>query len=199
LSQHGPAEDDHAGAAAGDLYETLRAIAHDHMRRERAGHTLEATAVVHEAYLRLAHLGGTAWESREHFLSIAAGAIRRVLVDHARARDRDKRGGGARPVTLHSGIGTLTPASGIDVLALDEALRTLARENEQAARLVELRFFAGLSIEEAAKLMGIGRNTAVRRWRAARAWLRRALGPDDGADRGRDRSTETDGHAAPPD
>ncbi|MEO0484230.1 MAG: ECF-type sigma factor [Planctomycetota bacterium] len=186
LSEHDASNADDAGSAAAELYESLRAIAHEHMRRERAGHTLEATAVVNEAYVRLAQLSGSAWEDREHFLSIAAGTIRRVLVDHARGRDRDKRGGGARPVTLHSGIGSWGPASesGVDVLALDEALRRLASDSEQAARLVELRFFGGLSIDQAAALLGIGRNTAVRRWRAARAWLRRELGVDGAEPRG---------------
>lgn len=160
-----------------ELYETLRAIAGDHMRRERGEHTLQATAVVHEAYLRIADVDDAIWRDRAHFLSIAAATIRRVLVDHARQRDRDKRGGGARGVTLHSGVRG-DDAPGVDVLALDDALRRLGDQNEQAARLVELRFFGGFSIDEAADLLGIGRNTAVRRWRTARAWLRREL---DGA------------------
>ena len=161
------------------LYETLRAIAGDQMRRERAGHTLEATAVVHEAYLRLADLENAAWTDRGHFLSIAASAIRRVLVDHARGRNRLKRGGGAGGLTLHSGISD-TPGAplldGIDVLALDEALERLSEEHHESARLIELRFFGGMTIDEAAEHLGIGRNTASRRWRAARAWLRREIG-----------------------
>lgn len=174
--------------ALADLYETLRAIAQSQMGRERAGHTLQATAVVHEAYLRVADINETVWRDRNHFLSVAASTIRRVLVDHARGRDSLKRGGGggggAGPVTLNTGIAETPSRSGlaeIDVLALDEALTRLAARDEQAARLVELRFFGGLTIEDAADMLGIGRNTASRRWRAARAWLRIELGPSDDA------------------
>lgn len=170
--------------ALADLYETLRAIAQRQMGRERAGHTLQATAVVHEAFLRVADINETVWRDRNHFLSVAASTIRRVLVDHARGRDRLKRGGeGVGPVTLNTGV-TETPSRAglqeIDVLALDEALTRLAAKDKQAARLVELRFFGGLTIEDAADMLGIGRNTASRRWRAARAWLRVELGPHDG-------------------
>lgn len=165
------------GDALRDLYATLRAIAQDHMRRERDNHTLQATAVVHEAYLRLADVNESIWGDREHFLSVAAGTIRRVLVDHARAHNRDKRGGGERPLTIHSGIASSIEraADPIDVIALDEALSRLAQDSAESARLVELRFFAGFSIEQAADILGIGRNTAVRRWRVARAWLKREL------------------------
>lgn len=160
------------------LYDTLRAIARSQMRHERAGHTLEATAVVHEAYLRLADLDGSAWSDQEHFLSIAAGLIRRVLVDHARGRNSLKRGGGADNLTLHSGIAD-TPGDSafdrIDILAIDEALAKLARQDAESARLVELRYFGGMTIEQAADHLSIGRNTAARRWRAARAWLRREI------------------------
>lgn len=173
------ARDNTPAAELERLYETLRAIAQSHMRRERSGHTLEATAVVHEAYLRLAELDGGAWADQDHFLSIAAASIRRVLVDHARGKHRLKRGGDAGRLTLHSGIED-TPHGGahgqIDVLAIDDALSKLAAEDEQAARLVELRFFGGMTIEQAADHLSIGRNTASRRWRAARAWLKRELG-----------------------
>lgn len=157
-----------------ELYETLRAIARSQMRQERADHTLEATAVVHEAYIRLAGLKESIWQDREHFVSVAAGTIRRVLVDHARAQNRDKRGGGAKALSIHSGIEG-ERGTHLDVLALHDALAKLERLNPESVRLVELRFFGGLSIEQAADLMGIGRNTAVRRWRAARAWLKREL------------------------
>jgi RNA polymerase sigma-70 factor (ECF subfamily) len=186
----GPAD---SRQALADLYETLRAIAQDQMGRERMGHTLQATAVVHEAYLRVADINENIWRDRNHFLSVAASTIRRVLVDHARGRDRLKRGGGAAgPVTLNTGIAETPSRDGmaaIDVLALDDALTRLAQRDEQAARLVELRFFGGLTIEDAADLLGIGRNTASRRWRVARAWLRRELGPHTGEDT----SEETDG------
>jgi RNA polymerase sigma factor (TIGR02999 family) len=160
------------------LYETLRAIARSQMRRERAGHTLEATAVVHEAYLRLADLDAQAWGDQEHFLSIAASAIRRVLVDHARGRNRLKRGGDAGRLTLHSGIADVAGDSTIeciDILALDEALTKLAAQDTESARLVELRYFGGMTIDQAAEHLSIGRNTAARRWRAARAWLKREI------------------------
>lgn len=170
--------------AIADLYETLRAIAQSQMAHEHAGHTLQATAVVHEAYLRVADINETIWRDRNHFLSVAAATIRRVLVDHARGRDRLKRGGGhAGPVTLNTGIAETPSRAGlaeIDVLALDEALVRLAQKDQQASALVELRFFGGLTIEESADLLGIGRNTASRRWRAARAWLRNELGPQPG-------------------
>jgi RNA polymerase sigma factor (TIGR02999 family) len=161
------------------MYETLRAIARHQMRRERAGHTLEATAVVHEAYMRLAELDGGAWADQDHFLSIAAASIRRVLVDHARGRNSLKRGGDAGRLTLHSGIADTPTGSTIDridILALDEALTKLAAQDEESARLVELRYFGGMTIDQAADHLSIGRNTAARRWRAARAWLKREIG-----------------------
>lgn len=170
-----------AREAVSELYETLRAIAQSQMRHERFDHTLQATAVVHEAYLRLADVEESIWRDREHFVSVAAGTIRRVLVDHARAHNRDKRGGGVKALTIHSGIEQERPVA-VDVLALDDALAKLGRHSPESVRLVELRFFGGLSIEQAADLMGMGRNTAVRRWRAARAWLKRELdgsGADD--------------------
>jgi RNA polymerase sigma-70 factor, ECF subfamily len=178
------------------LYDTLRAIARSQMRRERAGHTLEATAVVHEAYLRLAELDGGAWSDQDHFLSIAAALIRRVLVDHARGRNSLKRGGGAGNLTLHSGItdphGDSTLAR-IDILAIDEALTKLAEQDAESARLVELRYFGGMTIEQAADHLSIGRNTAARRWRAARAWLKRELaGSECPAEDSNDQATGED-------
>ena len=171
-----------SGEALAELYETLRAIAQKQMASERANHTLQATAVVHEAYLRIADVDESIWRDRNHFLSVASSTIRRVLVDHARGRGRDKRGGGGERVQLHSGIYEDVPAGvdpTVDVLALHEALNALAQKDESLARIVELRFFGGLSIDDAADVMDIGRNTAVRRWRAARAWLKRELGPAD--------------------
>ncbi len=161
------------------LYETLRAIARSQMRRERVGHTLQATAVVHEAYLRLADLDGGVWADQDHFLSLAASSIRRVLVDHARGRNSLKRGGDMGALTLHTGLAETpgdSPFEPIDVLAIDEALTKLAAQDEESARLVELRYFGGMTIDQAADHLSIGRTTAARRWRAARAWLRRELG-----------------------
>lgn len=156
------------------LYETLRAIAHDHMQHERSDHTLQATAIVHEAYLRIASVDQEVWQDEDHFMSIAAGTIRRVLVDHARGRDRVKRGGRDRPMPLHSGIEGVGGAT-VDVLALHDALDALERQDALGARLVELRFFAGLTLEQAAEATGIARSTASVRWRASRAWLQREL------------------------
>lgn len=174
------------------LYGTLRAIAEDQMRQEQAGHTLQATAVVHEAYIRLTGLEDGTWTDRNHFLSIAASAIRRVLVDHARGKNRLKRGGGGSPLTLHTGIAE-TPdtraLNGVDVLALNEALERLAAEDEGLVQIVELRFFGGMTLEEVAEHLSVGRTTAALRWRAARAWLRRELADstiDDGASGGGD-------------
>ncbi|MBO6741152.1 MAG: hypothetical protein JJ916_14965 [Phycisphaerales bacterium] len=166
-----------------DLYGILRAIAQKQMASERPDHTLEATAVVHEAYMRITDLNDSVYVDRNHFLSVAAETIRRVLVDHARAHNAQKRSGGRGAMTIHSGVvGSSAP---LDVLELDDALRRLSEQDPSYTRLVELRFFGGLSIEEAADILGIGRNTAVRRWRAARAWLRQELGDvadEDGSD-----------------
>lgn len=165
-----------ANPAAEELYATLRAIAQKHMASERPDHTLEATAVVHEAYMRITDLENSIYADRNHFLSVAAETIRRVLVDHARAHNAQKRGGGQGLVSIHSGIvGDTAP---IDILELDDALKRLSEKDPDYTRIVELRFFGGLSIEEAADILDIGRNTAVRRWRAARAWLRQELGND---------------------
>jgi RNA polymerase sigma factor (TIGR02999 family) len=157
------------------LYDTLRAIAAARMRFERGGHTLDATGVVHEAYLRLHGTSLDQCEDPNHFLSIAAATIRRVLVDHARGRERDKRGGGRRALTLHSGMpDTSNPE--IDVLELHDALSRLGEHDASLAQIVELRFFGGLSIEQVADVLGVSASTANRRWRGARAWLRREMG-----------------------
>ena len=152
------------------VYDELRRLARSYLRRQRPEHTLQPTALVNEAWMRLADQSGSEWEGRSHFLAIAAMAMRRVLVDHARARKRDKRGGGAEREALQ----TQYPSDfeiDVDVLALNEGLDALKQHSERAARVVELRFFAGLSEEEAASVLGIDRSTAKRDWRLARAWL----------------------------
>jgi RNA polymerase sigma factor (TIGR02999 family) len=153
------------------VYGELRRLAAAKLGGERPGHTLQPTALVHEAYLRLVGAGTEpAWENRRHFFAAAAEAMRRILIDHARRKKRAKRGGGQRPVGLESlDIPAAAPAE--DLLALDEALQCLAREAPQKAELVTLRFFAGLSVEEAACCLGISRATADRYWAYARAWL----------------------------
>lgn len=151
------------------VYEELRRVATAQMAHERPGQTLQATALVHEAYLRL--IGGEAsWENRRHFFAAAAEAMRRILVERARRKQRVRHGGGRQRVDLAADeIAIETPA--VDLLALDEALDRLAAEDQQKAELVKLRFFAGLSEQEAADVLGISRATAARHWAYARAWL----------------------------
>jgi RNA polymerase sigma factor (TIGR02999 family) len=156
------------------VYDELRRIAHAHMRRERPGQTLQATALVHEAWARLMGSRELAVQNRAHFLGIAANAMRQILVERARARRAAKRGGDPARVTLDE---ALLPGVGrpIDVEAVDEALTRLAAAQPELARLVELRFFGGLTIEETAAEMGASPATIKRRWTLAKAWLLREL------------------------
>ncbi|MCB9855622.1 MAG: sigma-70 family RNA polymerase sigma factor [Phycisphaerales bacterium] len=160
------------------VYDELRRLAQQQLAAERPGHTLQATALVHEAYLKLVGPDGPAWENRRHFFLAAARAIRRILIDHARTRDRDKRGGGAQVKTLLENDAT-TPGLDLDVFALDDALARLSEEDRQIAEVVELRFFAGLSVEETALAMGTSARTIARHWQFARVWLNRALSDGD--------------------
>lgn len=165
------------------IYGELRQRAGRVLGRERAGHTLQPTALVHEAYLRLVDQKRVRWEGRTQFFAVAARVMRRVLVDHARARLAGKRGGGARHVTLldasldAKGAGTAVErdADTVDLLALDDALLRLADFDPRKARLVELRYFAGLSIPESAHALGVSESTVVREWNVARRWLHREL------------------------
>jgi RNA polymerase sigma factor (TIGR02999 family) len=163
------------------VYAELRRQARRALRDEAAGHTLQPTALVHEAFLRLVDQRRARWESRTQFLAVAAQAMRRVLVDHARARRAAKRGAGARRVTLvdadvpHAPVDAAVAADGVDVLALDVALTRLAALDPRKARLVELRYFAGLSIPEAAEALAVSPATVGREWAVARRWLRREL------------------------
>ena len=156
------------------LYGELREIARREMADERAGHTLQPTALVHEAYLRLVGEGSGSFENREHFFAAAATAIRRVLVDHARKRAREKRGGNLARVPIDD-VDPVAPIPVSELLSLDEALDRLAAFDPTKGRIVELRFFAGLSIEELARVLGASESTIRREWRAARAWLRSEL------------------------
>lgn len=161
------------------VYPELHRIAERQMRREREGHTLQPTALVHEAFLKLVDQSRVDWRNRAHFLGVAAQAMRRLLVDHARGRARDKRGGGATLVELDSAAGEAglaVAARSVDLLALDQALERLAALDAVQARLVELRFFGGLSVEEAAEALGLSTATAGRDFRSARAFLARELG-----------------------
>lgn len=157
------------------IYDELRAIARRKLRSERAGHTLTTTALVHEAYLKLVQLDRIRWQSRAHFLAIAARAMRHVLVNHALRRKRAKRGGGAPHVPLDEAAGL--PIGEADrILELDAALELLAERNPRHARVVECRFFAGMTIEETAVALEISPATAKRDWALLRAWLSRELG-----------------------
>ncbi len=161
------------------VYTELRALAEAYLRRERPDHTLQPTALVHEAYIRLAELDRMTFRDEAHFAGAAAGAIRRVLVDHARAKKAAKRGGEWQRLTL-SGIEGIPATSALDMLALDEALDRLAKLDERGARVVELRFFGGMTIAETAKLLVLGATTVKEKWEFARVWLCRELGEDDG-------------------
>jgi RNA polymerase sigma factor (TIGR02999 family) len=151
------------------VLEELRRLAHHYMRGEREGHTLQTTALVNEVYLRLAGIDGLQWRDRAHFFAMAATLMRRVLVDYARRRRRDKRGAGLAVVSLDENAVAAEPA--VDVVALDEALQRLAAVDPQQGRVVELRFFAGLSVQETAEALGISPATVKRDWATARAWL----------------------------
>ena len=158
------------------VYDELRRQAGWHMRRQAGGHTLEPTGLVHEAYLRLAGQPGARWESRAHFFRVAGRVMRTVLVDHARAHDAGKRGGpGAVRVTLGAADGVAAAAHEVDVLALDAALGRLAEFDALKARVVELRYFAGFTIEDTAEALDVSPATVKRAWTAARAWLRHEL------------------------
>ncbi|NOT44748.1 MAG: RNA polymerase subunit sigma-70 [Acidobacteria bacterium] len=156
------------------VYDELRRIAARRLHHEPSGHPLQATALVHEAYLRLVGQHEVRWKNRSHFFAVAAQAMRRVLVDHARARLAGKRGGVQARVPLDDVVVASEPPPG-DLVALDEALDRLARHDPHQARLVELRFFAGLTVEETADVLGISDTTVKREWRMARAWLHREM------------------------
>jgi RNA polymerase sigma factor (TIGR02999 family) len=158
------------------VYDELRRLAERHFRRERVGHTLQPTAVVHEAYFRLVDQTRVTWKNRGHFFAVASQAMRRILVDYARARAADKRGGGEKRVTLASAEASPEPADELDLLALDEALTRLKGLDGAQAQIVELRFFGGLSIEETAEALETSASSVKREFRSARAWLYRELG-----------------------
>jgi len=152
------------------VYSELRRLAAHYMRRERPDHTLQTTALVHEAYLRLAGRESKNWQDRAHFFAIAAEAMRSILVDHARARQAWRRGAGATKVPLDEAR-TSAPPRPEEILALDEALGRLARTDERQARIVELRYFAGMTVPEVAEVLDISERTVMRDWYLAKAWL----------------------------
>ena len=152
----------------------LRRLARRQMAGERQGHTLQTTALINEAYLRLIDLTRIRWQDRAHFLGISARLMRRVLVDHARSRGYRKRGGGAQRVTLNEGL-VASPEPALDVVALDRALEALAVVDVRKSRVIELRFFGGLSVEETAEVLHVSPDTVKRDWRLAKLWLLREL------------------------
>ena len=154
--------------------EELHRLAHRYMKREREGHMLQTTALVNEAYLRLIDQREVRWQNRAHFFAIAAEMMRRILIDHARKQAYQKRGGGARHLPLDEAA-VLTNERAAELVALDEALKSLAKIDERKARVIELRYFGGLSVEEVAEVLGVHPDTVTREWRRARAWLHREL------------------------
>jgi len=156
------------------VYTELRRIADGYLRRERSGHTLQATALVHEAYMRLVKAQGLEWQNREQFFGICANLMRRILVDHARTATAAKRGGTAPNLPLDESL-TISGESDANLLLLDEALNKLSEIDAQAARIVELRYFAGLTIEESAEVLKTSPMTVKREWATARAWLHREI------------------------
>ena len=159
------------------VYDQLRRRARHYLRGERPNHTLRPTALVHEAYLRLVNLDQVDWQDRSHFFALAARQMRRILVDSARARRYQKRGGGAVSVTFDEALAVSRRDP--DLVALDDALELLAQQDERKVRVVELRFFGGLTNDEIAAALGISSDTVTRDWQMAKLWLRRALRKDD--------------------
>lgn len=156
------------------VYKELHAQAARYLRREREGHTLQTTALIHETYLKLIDQREVNWENRAHFFAIAANLMRRILVDHARTKKREKRGGGNTNLPLEAAALAVAEKN-VDLLALDEALNRLGKIDERQVQVVELRYFSGLSLEETATALGISRSTAAEDWAMAKAWLRREL------------------------
>jgi len=163
------------------VYQELRRLARHYMRNERAGHTLQTTALVNEAYMRLADYKNMRWQSRAHFFAVAAQVMRRILVESARSRNYAKRGGGAQRVELDEAA-VVSAVRSAEVIAVDEALTELESWDARKGRIVELRFFGGLSIEETAEVLKVSPTTVQREWRSAKAWLYRAIGEGGGVE-----------------
>ncbi len=156
------------------VYDELHKVAAQYLRRQRPDHTLQPTALVNEAYLKLIDLSNVNWQDRAHFFAFASQTMRHILVDHARSLGREKRGGDAQKVSLDEAM-SFSDEKEVDLLSLDEALRRLAKIDEQQSRIVELRFFGGLTVEETALVLHISPATVKREWRIARAWLYKAM------------------------
>lgn len=167
--------DDSSDAFLKLVYGELHRQAHRYLQKERIGHTLQTTALVHEAYLRLVEQKSVAWESRSHFYAIAATIMRRILIDYAKTKHRVRRGGVQSDLPLENALTISVSETDFDLLALDEALNRLAEKEAQLAKVVELRFFSGLDVVEAAEVLGVSESTIKRDWRMAKAWLHREL------------------------
>jgi RNA polymerase sigma-70 factor (ECF subfamily) len=161
------------------VYQELKRLARSYMRRERPDHTLQTTALVHEAYLRLVRQENVKWQGRSHFFAVAAQSMRRILIDHARHHLREKRGGTMATLSLNESL-AFSPEQSVELVRLDEALRRLSKLDGRQSRIVELRFFGGLSVEETAQLLGISAKTVKRDWSVAKAWLHSELRRSDG-------------------
>jgi RNA polymerase sigma factor (TIGR02999 family) len=157
------------------VYDELRRLAQSYLRHERAGHTLQATALVHEAFLRLVDETEITWQDRTHFFAVAANVMRRILVDYAREKRADKRGGMWQKVSLNEAIGFPPQNNEIDIVALNDALEKLSDFDPQQSKVVELRFFGGLTIEETAHALNLSSRTVKREWTVAKAWLHREI------------------------
>jgi RNA polymerase sigma factor (TIGR02999 family) len=162
------------------VYNELRRLARRYMGNERVGHTLQATALVNEAYMRLVDINKVQWQNRAHFFAMSARLMRRILVDFARSKHYQKRGAGAQKVSLDEGLLVLDP--GRDLVALDDALQALANVDVRKSQVVEMRFFGGLSVEETAEALKVSPETVMRDWKLAKAWLLRELAPAKGKD-----------------
>lgn len=161
------------------VYPELRRMAHHYLSGQRPGHTLQTTTLVHETYLKLVDCRQVRWQDQTHFLAVAAKLMRRVLVDYARSREANKRGGAARPVSLDENL-DLAPSRSTDLVALDDSLEALAAINPRKSRVVELKFFGGMKTGEIAEVLGVSEQTVLRDWKLAKAWLLRELSrPDD--------------------
>jgi RNA polymerase sigma factor (TIGR02999 family) len=163
------------------VYDELHRQAHRFLRRERQNHTLQTTALIHEAYLKLVEQNRVNWQNREHFFAISANVMRRILVNWANARQRKKRGGTAENVGMDESMLIVATQNDVDLLGLDEALTRLGRMDKQQEQIVELRYFSGLTIEETADVLGVSPATIKRDWRMTKAWLHRELSRKDGS------------------
>ena len=163
------------------VYDDLRALAASHLRREAPGHTLQPTALVNEAFLKLVDQTRVDWKGKTHFFAVGAEIMRRILVDHARGKNRQKRGGDRQRIALHDDL-KLTPQSDEDLLAVDDAIEKLADRDPRQAKIVELRFFGGLTVAEVAEVLGVSKRTVEAEWTMIRAWLRRELTVEEGGE-----------------